>query len=89
MAVKTKSTYPLAETVINDAAACCNDWLCLEQGPSCRVGAVLNRDVMIVDCRDRNDDCPYYLAQSSTAAADSRGLCNCPVRLALWEKYGL
>lgn len=89
MSEKAKIKYPLAEATMKAAAACRSGLICLQQGPSCRVGAVLNRNVLIVDCRDQDAACPFYQAQSSMADTDSRGLCSCRVRHALWEKFGL
>ena len=89
MSENKKLKYPLDEAIIAKAVACNKGMTCLEHGPACRIGAVLNRDILIVDCKDKDSTCPFYQLPVSTARGESRGHCTCPVRHALREKYGL
>jgi|GEM_PF-1560125 len=77
------------EAVLARSAACKKGMSCLEQGPSCRIGAILNREILVVDCKEMNTSCPFFQAQNTIDESESRGLCTCRVRHALWEKHGL
>jgi hypothetical protein len=88
MSDNTARIYNFDEAVLTKAAACTKGMICLEQGPSCRIGAILNQDILVVDCLDKNAGCPFYRAQSLVENGESRGLCSCRVRLALWEQFG-
>jgi hypothetical protein len=89
MANEKNSKYPLDATIIAGAEACSKGMCCLENGPKCRVGAILNKNTLIVDCQDKVASCPFYQASSSSAGSSDRGICTCPVRFALHNKYGL
>ena len=89
MSEDTAVKYELDRSLVAAAQACQKGMCCLEQGPSCRIGATVNRNVLIVDCQDKHIGCPFFQAQSAVEEGESRGLCNCPVRHGLWEKYSL
>jgi len=81
--------YLFDETILDEAQACRKEMICLKEGPSCRIGAVLNRNMLVVDCLDTNTDCPFFQGVKRNGNDESRGLCTCGVRHALWEKHRL
>ncbi len=89
MAETNKIKYPIDATIIAKAAACKKGMTCLEHGPACRVGAVLNKDILIVDCKAKDSTCPFYKVENDPKGTDSHGPCTCPVRISLREKYDL
>jgi hypothetical protein len=85
----TNIRYPIDEAIIASAAACNKGLSCLKAGPKCRVGAILNENTLIVDCLDMDAGCSFYRASNSHKGGSGRGVCQCPVRLALRNKFSL
>ncbi len=82
--------YPVDDEVIARASdICAKGMICLEHGPACRVGAVLNKNILIVDCKANDVNCPFYKLYETPVGKESHGPCCCPVRHALRKQYGL
>ncbi len=89
MSKKREPRYSVDEAIIAKSAACTKGMSCLEQGPACSVGAVVNGDTLIVDCRSKDTDCPFYCPPAIGGIDGSHGPCSCAVRLELREKFNL
>ncbi len=82
--------YPVDDEIIAKAAdQCIKDLICLESGPACQVGAVLNESIYIVSCKSDDASCPFYNLDVIPKDKESHGPCCCPVRHALRKQYGL
>ena len=81
--------YTVGQGDIDACSACEKGMICLENGPSCKIGAMINKSILIVDCKNNDSSCPFFNMNGSARSGDRRGACTCRVRLALHTEYGL
>lgn len=89
MPEEKKPKYPLDKATLDQATACRKGFVCLDNGPACAVGAVVNSETLIVTCQNDESACPFYRAPDTFQGGTSHGPCACPVRHALRKKYDL
>lgn len=81
--------YPVEKAILDEVFACTKQYVCLENGPACAVGAIVNSETLIVTCKNNESGCPFYRAPGAHPGGASHGPCTCSVRHALRKKYSL
>jgi hypothetical protein len=87
MSQKLSFDCSIPQEILAKADKCNKEFECLKQGPKCRVGAIINQNILVVDCLDADSECAFFVALSSQSR--NRGQCTCPVRHAFHKNCQL
>lgn len=75
--------FDISEEILAKAKNCDRDFACLteEDQPSCKISHCVNDKILFLEKLERH--CPYHLSYAHEY------VCNCPVRIEIYQKYGV